>query len=94
MTFAHNEVEKFTGLNDFGLWQLKMRGLLVQQGLLEVLEGESKLDRTMVEKDKTALSRKAHNAIVLKSLWQGVKASFEGEDCSGAIDEVKRLIYD
>jgi len=65
MTFAHNEVEKFTGLNDFGLWQLKMRGLLVQQGLLEVLEGESKLDRTMVEKDKTALSGKAHNAIVL-----------------------------
>ena len=29
------EIEKFNGKNDFGLWRLKMRALLVQQGLAE-----------------------------------------------------------
>jgi len=62
MTSAKYEVEKFIGLNDFGLWQLKMRALLILQGLLEALEGESKLDRTMIEKDKTTLLD--HNVIV------------------------------
>lgn len=33
------EIEKFTGVNDFGLWRLKMRALLVQQGLLKALKG-------------------------------------------------------
>jgi len=39
------EVEKFTGQNDFGLWQLKMKALLVQQGLVEALDGEAKLKK-------------------------------------------------
>jgi len=30
MGSAKYEVEKFTGQNDFGLWRLKMRALLVQ----------------------------------------------------------------
>ena len=34
------EIEKFTGVNDFGLWRLKMKALLVQQGCLEALNGE------------------------------------------------------
>nr|BAQ19356.1 putative gag-pol polyprotein [Torenia fournieri] len=34
---ARFEVEKFTGDNDFGLWKMKMRALLTQQGLIEVL---------------------------------------------------------
>ena len=32
MAFAKYEVEKFTGQNNFGLWRLKMRALLVHQG--------------------------------------------------------------
>jgi len=38
---------------------------MVQQGILEALEGESKLDRTMVEKEIIELLEKAHSAIVL-----------------------------
>ena len=30
---AKFDLEKFTGKNDFGLWRVKMRALLVQQGL-------------------------------------------------------------
>ncbi|ESW05984.1 hypothetical protein PHAVU_010G009700 [Phaseolus vulgaris] len=41
-----------------------MHAFLIQQGLLEALEEESKLHRTMAEKDRTALLEKAHSAIV------------------------------
>jgi len=43
MGSAKYKVEKFTGQNDFGLWRLKMRAFLVQQGLVEALDGEAKL---------------------------------------------------
>lgn len=42
-----------------------MHALLVQQSLLEALEGESKLDITMVEKEKIVLLEIDHRAIVL-----------------------------
>lgn len=34
------EGEKFTWKNDFSLWRMKMRALLIQQGLSAALEGE------------------------------------------------------
>ena len=45
------EVKKCTGLNGFNLWWLK---ILVQQGFLEALEGDSKFDKSMIEKEKIA----------------------------------------
>ena len=33
MATAKIEVDKFTGENDFSLWKIKMRALLVQEGL-------------------------------------------------------------
>ena len=39
MSSTKYEIEKFTGVNDFGLWCLKMKALLVQQGCLEALKG-------------------------------------------------------
>ena len=59
------EVEKFTGSNDFGLWRLKMRALLVHQGLEEALKGISGLPETMSDQDKKVLMEKAHSAIML-----------------------------
>ena len=40
-------VEKFTGSNDFGLWRLKMRALLVHQGLETALKGIGGLAENM-----------------------------------------------
>lgn len=37
MSMPKLEVDKFTGENDFHLWRLKMRALLVHQGLEEAL---------------------------------------------------------
>ena len=65
MGTAKFEVEKFTGSNDFGLWRLKMRALLVHQGLEDALKGLSGLPETMSDQDKNVLMEKAHNALIL-----------------------------
>jgi hypothetical protein len=45
------EVEKFSGKNRFALWKLKMRDLLVQQGLQKALAGKTKKPSSMTDKD-------------------------------------------
>ena len=57
------DIEKFTGQNDFGLWRLEMRALLVHQGLDDALKGEKNLPETMDEKGKKELLQKAHSTI-------------------------------
>ncbi|KAM6597765.1 hypothetical protein CsatA_008289 [Cannabis sativa] len=64
MVAAKYDVEKFTGSNDFGLWRMKMKALLVHQGLYEALLGEKSLPNSMSEKDKKEIA-KAHSAIIL-----------------------------
>ncbi|RVW60777.1 Retrovirus-related Pol polyprotein from transposon TNT 1-94 [Vitis vinifera] len=65
MGTAKFNVEKFTGKNDFGLWRLKMRALLVQQGLQDALLGKKNLPSTMQEKQKIELLEETHSAIIL-----------------------------
>jgi hypothetical protein len=45
------EVEKFNETNNFELWKLKMRNLLVQQGLQNTLAGRSKKPVDMSNED-------------------------------------------
>nr|KYP53379.1 Retrovirus-related Pol polyprotein from transposon TNT 1-94 [Cajanus cajan] len=59
------EVEKFTGQNDFGLWRLKMRALLVHQGLVDALAGEAKAENATVDEERKKMQEKAHSAIIL-----------------------------
>ena len=47
MGTAKFNVEKFIGRNDFGLWRLKIRALLVQHGLQDALLREKNLPSTM-----------------------------------------------
>ena len=65
MASAKYKVEKFDGRNSFSLWRVKMRALLVQQGLLKVLSGKDKLPESMSENEKEELEMKAHSAIQL-----------------------------
>ena len=62
---AKFEVEKFISSNDFGLWRLKMRALLVHQGLDGALKGIGGLPQAMLDQDKKALMEKAHITIIL-----------------------------
>lgn len=59
------EIEKFTSVNDFDLWSLKMWTLLVQHGLFEVLKGFKNMDATLTEKEKMMMIEKTHSAITL-----------------------------
>lgn len=59
------DIENFTGVNDFSLWQIKMKALLVHQGLEGALEGIAKLPNTLTEKEKQDLINKAHSTIIL-----------------------------
>ena len=65
MGIAKFEVEKFTSSNDFGLWRVKMRALLVHHGLDDALKGIGGLLVSMLDQDKKALMEKAHSAIIL-----------------------------
>ena len=51
MTNARFEVEKFTGKNNFSLWKLKVRDLLVQEGLHKALDGVTRKPASMSNSD-------------------------------------------
>ncbi|GJV32128.1 retrovirus-related pol polyprotein from transposon TNT 1-94 [Tanacetum coccineum] len=61
------DVKKFNGSNDFGLWRVKMRCLLIQHGWEAALDP---FPRTMTDADKTValktdVYKKAHSALLL-----------------------------
>ncbi|GKB09970.1 hypothetical protein Tco_0843893 [Tanacetum coccineum] len=56
------DIKKFDKKNDFGLWQIKMRALMVQQGCDVALET---LPVDMEAGEKTALIKKAYSTLIL-----------------------------
>ncbi|GJW00346.1 retrovirus-related pol polyprotein from transposon TNT 1-94 [Tanacetum coccineum] len=56
------DIEKFDGKNDFGLWQIKMHALMVQQGCDAALET---LPADMEAREKAALMKKAYSTLIL-----------------------------
>lgn len=65
MSSMKYDIEKFTGINDFGLWRIKMRAILVQQGLVEALKNEEEMSSSLKEKERVEILDKAHSAIIL-----------------------------
>ena len=59
------EVEKFTGNRNFALWKLKVRDLLVQQGLHKALDGTNKKPASMKDSDWEDLDARALSTIRL-----------------------------
>ena len=59
------EVEKFTGTNDFGLWKMKMKAVLVKEGLAAALDGADKLPTTLSAEEKKQLLEKAFSSLIL-----------------------------
>ena len=59
------DVEKFIEKNNFCLWQVKMWAILVQQGLVKVLEGVNSLSTMMSNREKQIALKKVHSAIIL-----------------------------
>ncbi|GJZ94011.1 hypothetical protein Tco_0666214 [Tanacetum coccineum] len=68
------DIEKFDGKNDFGLWQIKMCALMVQQGCDAALET---LFADMEAGEKASLMKKAYSTLILylgdRVLWEVTK---------------------
>ena len=59
------EIEKFNGSNNFELWKVKMRDMLVQQGVAKALVGKTKKPYDMSNEDQNEIDEKALNVIRL-----------------------------
>ncbi|KAL8491997.1 hypothetical protein ACS0TY_023557 [Phlomoides rotata] len=59
------DVEKFTGKNDFGLWKVKMKALLVHHGLATALKTDGSEESSATAAKKAEINEKAHIAIIL-----------------------------
>nr|GEX07623.1 retrotransposon protein, putative, Ty1-copia subclass [Tanacetum cinerariifolium] len=62
MMGAKFDIEKFDGTDDFGLWRIKIRALLIQYGCEAALEV---LPADMEAQTKAELNKKAHSAVIL-----------------------------
>ena len=68
MAKTHNfkfEIEKFNGSNNFELWKVKMRDMLIQQGVEKALVGKTKKPYDMSNEDWNEIDEKALSAIRL-----------------------------
>jgi hypothetical protein len=86
------EVEKFSGKNNFELWKLKMRDLLVQQGLQKTLAGKSKKPTAMTEWEWEDLDAKALSTIRL-CLVDEVMSNIVGEDTTSDLWSKLESLY-
>ena len=65
------EVEKFSGKNDFGLWRIKMRPMMVHQGLSGALDSDGSKEKQEGDLDQKDLVKKqemmdrAHSLLIL-----------------------------
>ena len=93
------EAEKFTGKNDFGLWRMKMKAMLIQQGLSEALAPAKKGDEAEVLDEKAKAKRaeilaKSTQRGCSMSRRQSVARSCEGNDCGWDLGEARESIHD
>jgi hypothetical protein len=57
------DIEKFTGSNDYGLWKVKMRAILIQNKCVEALKGEAQMPASLSAAEKTQMNDKALSAL-------------------------------
>ena len=101
------EIDKFDGSNDFTLWKVKMKALLVQQGCAAALEGEGKLPEGLKAPEKTEILARAHSAILLSltdevlrevidettaaGLWKKLEGKYQKKSLTNRLYQKQRL---
>ena len=65
MTITKIVVEKFDRNVNFGLWQLKMEAILVQDGVDLVLQGAESIPDDMSKEELAGMDKKARSSIIL-----------------------------
>ena len=64
-SIAKVDVVKFDGTGNFGLWQRRVKDLLVQQGLVKALYGKARKPETMTDDEWEELNMKVVSTIRL-----------------------------
>ncbi|RVW85315.1 Retrovirus-related Pol polyprotein from transposon TNT 1-94 [Vitis vinifera] len=101
------EVEKFNGSNDFTLWKLKMKALLVQQKCAQAIEEEEKLPVGLTAAEKEEVVSRAHSAILLSladevlrevadettavGLWRKLESKYQKKSLTNRLYQKRRL---
>lgn len=57
--------EKFLRNKDFCLWRIKMKAILIQQGLADTLKGDSVMPESLTKIQRDEMKDKAHSGIIL-----------------------------
>lgn len=65
MAYIKLDIEKFDWKNDFNLWEVKMEGLLVHQGLKVTIESDPWANNLLNDEDFKEKIRKVHSTIIL-----------------------------
>nr|KYP46866.1 Retrovirus-related Pol polyprotein from transposon TNT 1-94 [Cajanus cajan] len=95
MSLYKFDIDKFNGSNDFTLWKLKMKAVIVHQGCAAALEGADKLPITMTDDEKKAMLEKAHNLILLSLTDEVLREVGEETRLQGYyLDNFNRIILD
>ena len=63
MAMPKLEVDKFTGLNDFNLWRIKMKALMVHQGMADAISRERLAVMDVNQARTREMLLKAHSLI-------------------------------
>lgn len=64
MATAKFDLDKFNGENDFNLWRIKMKALMVHQGISAAISMEE-ISATENKKLQMEIQSKAHSALIL-----------------------------
>ena len=77
------DIEKFNGSNDFTLWQVKMRAILVQQECAEALLKEDEWPTDLKPEEKAKINLKAHSSIMLSLTDEVLREVLEEKTAAG-----------
>ncbi|KAH9654969.1 hypothetical protein KPL70_022170 [Citrus sinensis] len=99
MASTRFDVEKFNGENDFYLWSLKMRAILIQQGLDSALDNEEyqigKKERSegssSLGGDIRSINNKAHSTIILHLSDEVLREVAKEKSASGLWSKLEEL---
>ncbi|PKI52456.1 hypothetical protein CRG98_027148 [Punica granatum] len=86
------EVEKFDGSNNFGLWRIKMRYLLVQHRLDGALDG--KLRASVKDEEKSTYMAKALSAIQLSLSNKVLREMTLGTSIADHVNLFNQIVMD
>ena len=63
-------VEKFNRNVNFGMWQLKMEAILVQDGIDLALQGAKNVSNSTSKEDLASMDKKARSSIILNLSYE------------------------